>query len=133
MENENLGYPTFSECMKRVRAIDDTLHILGGKWKVILIAHLCYKPMRYSELLKDLNGIAGKVLSRELKDLEMNGLIIREVSETQPVTVTYKLSQYGKTLKELTDSLADWGLQHRARIFNAEKFEKPVEAVLPER
>ena len=64
MENEHSGYPTFSDCMKRVRAIEDTLYILGGKWKVIIIAHLCFKPMRYSELLKDLNGIAGKVLSR---------------------------------------------------------------------
>ncbi|RFM30784.1 winged helix-turn-helix transcriptional regulator [Chitinophaga silvisoli] len=133
MANEHSAYPTFSECMKRVRAIEDTLYILGGKWKVIIIAHLCFKPMRYSELLKDLNGIAGKVLSRELKDLELNGLVIREVSEGQPVTVTYKLSQYGKRLKELTDSLADWGLQHRERIFNAEKFERPVEAELPAR
>ncbi len=126
MENENLGYPTFTECMRKVRAIDDTLHILSGKWKVVLLAHLCYKPMRYSELLKDLNGIAGKVLSRELKELEINGLIIREVSDGQPLAVTYTISQYGKALKELTDGLADWGLQHRERIFNADKFEKPV-------
>lgn len=126
MENENLDYPTFTECMRKVRAIDDTLHILSGKWTLVLIAHLCYKPMRYSELLKDLNGIAGKVLSRELKDLEINGLIVREVSEGQPLTVTYKISQYGQTLKELTDGLADWGLLHRERIFNADKFEKPM-------
>ncbi|WP_343670995.1 helix-turn-helix domain-containing protein [Chitinophaga sp.] len=112
--------------MRKVRAIDDTLHILSGKWKVVLLAHLCYKPMRYSELLKDLNGIAGKVLSRELKELEINGLIIREVSDGQPLAVTYTISQYGKALKELTDGLADWGLQHRERIFNADKFEKPV-------
>ncbi|WPV68005.1 helix-turn-helix domain-containing protein [Chitinophaga sp. LS1] len=112
--------------MRKVRAIDDTLHILSGKWTLVLISHLCYRPMRYSELLKDLNGIAGKVLSRALKDLEINGLIIREVSESQPLTVTYKISQYGKSLKELTDGLADWGLQHRERIFNAAKFEKPM-------
>lgn len=126
MENENLGYPTMSDCMKRVRAIDDTLHIMGGKWKSLLLAHLCYKPMRYSELLKDLNGIAGKVLSRELKDLEMNGLVIREVSDTQPLTVTYRLSQYGKSLKDLMDGLANWGLQHRERVFNASKLDQPV-------
>jgi len=126
MENENLGYPTISDCMKRVRAIDDTLHIMGGKWKSLLLAHLCYKPMRYSELLKDLNGIAGKVLSRELKDLEMNGLVIREVSDTQPLTVTYRLSQYGKSLKDLMDGLANWGLQHRERVFNASKLDQPV-------
>ena len=122
MEKLNAAYPDSSDCNKRMRAIDDTIHILSGKWKISILAHLCYKPMRYSELLKDINGIAGKVLSRELKDLEMNGLITREVSPQQPVTVTYEITTHGKSLKVLTDNIADWGLQHRDRIFNAEKY-----------
>lgn len=110
-----------SECVKKIRAIDDTMDILSGKWKISILSRLGYKPMRYSELLRDINGIAGKVLSRELKDLQMNGLIRREVSQTQPLSVTYNVTAYGLTLKSLTDSIADWGLQHRQRIIGSEK------------
>ncbi|BAV05560.1 transcriptional regulator, HxlR family [Filimonas lacunae] len=123
MQKSNSIYPGDSDCVRKVRAIDDTIHILSGKWKVAIISHLCFKQMRYSELLKDINGIAGKVLSRELKDLEMNGLIIREVTAGSPVSVTYAISEYGKTLKELTDAMAAWGLQHRERIFKLHKAE----------
>lgn len=49
----------FSECQLKIRAIDDTMELLSGKWKISIIARLCYQPMRYSELLKSLNGISG--------------------------------------------------------------------------
>jgi DNA-binding HxlR family transcriptional regulator len=77
--------------------------------------------MRYSALLKDINGISGKVLSRELKELEINDLIIREVSQSSPPAVTYRISEYGHTLGALTESIAAWGLQHRERILEAAK------------
>jgi DNA-binding HxlR family transcriptional regulator len=109
-----------SDCAKKIRAIDDTMDVLSGKWKISILARLGYKPMRYSELLRDINGIAGKVLSRELKDLETNGLISRVVSQNQPVSVTYNVTEYGLTLKTLTDGIADWGLQHRRRIVESQ-------------
>ena len=121
MEKVNLEYPAFSDCAKKIRAIDDTMDILSGKWKVSIIARLCYKPMRYSELLKDVNGISGKMLSRELQELEMNGLIDRKVASTKPLAVSYEMTAYGMSLKVLTDSIADWGLQHRDRIINTAK------------
>ncbi len=121
MEKEISDYPPFSDCAKKIRAIDDTMDILSGKWKVSILARLCYRPMRYSELLKDVNGISGKVLSRELKDLEINGLINRKVSQSKPLSVTYELSEYGTSLKDLTESIAEWGLQHRDRIINCNK------------
>jgi DNA-binding HxlR family transcriptional regulator len=103
---------------KKIRAIDDTMDVLSGKWKLSIIARLWYKPIRFSALLRDVNGISGKVLSRELKDLEMNGLIHREVTQDKPPAVIYQLSEYGISLKDLTDSIADWGLKHRERIIN---------------
>lgn len=119
MEIVNSENPPFSDCAKKIRAIDDTMDILSGKWKVPIIARLCYKPMRYSELLRDLNGISGKVLSRELQELEMNGLINRKVASTKPLAVSYEMTEYGMSLKDLTESIADWGLQHRDRIINS--------------
>jgi DNA-binding HxlR family transcriptional regulator len=119
MEQVTPSHPLSSACTQRMRALDDTLDLLSGKWKLALIARLCYQPLRYSALLREVTGISGKVLSRELQDLETNGLIVREVSASKPLTVTYSLSDTGRSLKALTDSLADWGLAHRARIMGA--------------
>ncbi len=76
--------------------------------------------MRYSDLLNKVTGISGKVLSRELKELEINQLITRTVQNTQPITVEYAITEYGATLKKLTEVLADWGFEHRKRIIGKE-------------
>ena len=108
-------------CSHKILAISDTMEILNGKWKVSIIACLCYQPMRYSELLKEVKGISGKMLSRELKDLEMNQLIERNVLNTAPVAVEYRITEYGKSLEQLTDTISDWGLNHRHRIISTMK------------
>src|SRR5690606_39285989 len=95
-------------CKHNIRAIHDALDVIGGKWKISIISCLTFYPMRYSELLREVKGISGKMLSRELKDLEMNQLISREVIDTHPITVRYKLTEYGETLKQLARTIADW-------------------------
>lgn len=104
------------ECSQAILAIHDVMDLLNGKWKVSIIAGLCYRKMRYSELLREVNGISGRMLSRELKELEMNQLITRTVLNTQPVTVEYEITEYGSTLKKLTRTIAEWGIEHRKRI-----------------
>jgi DNA-binding HxlR family transcriptional regulator len=118
MEKE---FDLIEDCSQKILAISDTMEILNGKWKMSIIACLCYKPMRYSELLKKVKGISGKVLSRELKDLEINELIQRNVLSTAPVAVEYRITDYGKSLKELTNTIADWGFIHRNRIISGMK------------
>jgi DNA-binding HxlR family transcriptional regulator len=104
------------ECGNTILAIHDAMDILSGKWKVSIIACLCFDKMRYSELLNKVTGISGKMLSRELKELEINELITRTVQNTQPVTVEYEITEYGATLKKVTQVLANWGIEHRKRI-----------------
>jgi len=104
------------ECGQTIMAIHDVMDLLNGKWKVAIIACLCFDKMRYSDLLREVRGISGKVLTRDLKDLEMNQLITRTVLNTQPVTVEYEITEYGSTLKNLTNTIAEWGLTHRKRI-----------------
>lgn len=72
--------------------------------------------MRYSDLLKEIKGISGKMLSRDLKELEVNLLITRTVLSTQPIMVEYEITEYGATLKDVTKVIADWGIKHRQRI-----------------
>lgn len=118
MEQE---FDLVKDCSQKILAIIDTMEILNGKWKMSIIACLCYKPMRYSELLKEVTGISGKMLSRELKDLEINELINRHVLNTAPVAVEYEITDYGKSLKQLTNTIADWGFIHRQRIISGMK------------
>lgn len=118
MEQE---FDLVKDCSQKILAISDTMEILNGKWKMSIIACLCYKPMRYSELLKEVKGISGKMLSRELKDLEINELIDRHVLNTAPVAVEYQITDYGKSLKQLTNTIADWGFIHRQRIISGIK------------
>jgi DNA-binding HxlR family transcriptional regulator len=120
MEQE---FDLVKDCSQKILAISDTMEILNGKWKMSIIACLCYKPMRYSELLKEVKGISGKMLSRELKDLEINELINRKVLNTAPVAVEYQITDYGKSLKQLTNTIADWGFLHRERIISGMKRE----------
>jgi DNA-binding HxlR family transcriptional regulator len=89
------------ECRKAILGVNDAMYILGGKWKIYLIAALLFGPKRYSELLRDITGISGKVLSRELKEMEVNRLVKRTVSSTQPVSVNYELTEYGESTKSI--------------------------------
>lgn len=108
--------PEVKECAQTIMAIHDVMDILNGKWKVSIMACLCFKKMRYSELLYEVKGISGKMLSRDLKELEANGLITRKILDTQPVTVEYEKTKYGATLNKVTSVIAEWGLEHRRRI-----------------
>lgn len=78
-----------------------------------IIALLCYEDFRYYELEKGLTKITPKMLSKELKGLEINGLVERKVYDSIPVKVTYKLADYGYTLIPLIIEITKWGQQHR--------------------
>ena len=107
------------ECWQRLRAINDTKDILGGKWKVMIIACLAsFGKKRYMELQRLLDGIGTKMLSKELQELETNGLITRTVMNTKPITVEYELTSYGRSLKPIIDEMALWGNQHRRKIID---------------
>ncbi|CAM4004081.1 transcriptional regulator, HxlR family [Pedobacter westerhofensis] len=96
--------------------VHDAMYVLGGKWKIYIITGLLFGPMRYSELLKNITGISGKSLSRELREMELNLLIRRTVTGTSPVTVIYELTEYGESAKSIIGVLSEWGEEHRELI-----------------
>ncbi|QMU26720.1 winged helix-turn-helix transcriptional regulator [Adhaeribacter radiodurans] len=106
-----------SKCRNRIVAIRDTLDVLNGKWKVPIIAALSFGNRSFSELELVIDGITSKMLSKELKDLEVNELVKRVEFDTKPITVEYELTEYGKTLQNVIEELAQWGIQHRKRMF----------------
>ncbi|WP_317128821.1 winged helix-turn-helix transcriptional regulator [Mucilaginibacter gracilis] len=90
--------------------------MLSGKWKIRIIGSLSFGKKRFMELIANIEGIAAKMLSKELQELELNGLVKRTVLETKPITVQYELTGYGRSLKPIIDEMAVWGKQHRKNI-----------------
>lgn len=104
------------EFSKQMMALRDALDILNGKWKIAIMCSLNFEKKRFKELQRDVDGITGKMLSKELKDLEANQLVKRTVFDTKPVSVEYALTNYGKSLEKVITELICWGESHRRRI-----------------
>lgn len=105
------------ECVLQILAIKDTMELISGKWKILIIGTLLLNgTMRFMELKKALNGIAAKKLSNDLQDLEFNKLISRDVIKSKPITVEYSITDHGRTLDNLIAELMDWGSNHRKEI-----------------
>ncbi|MCB0722222.1 MAG: helix-turn-helix transcriptional regulator [Ignavibacteriae bacterium] len=109
------------ECKKQLLPVRDSLDILNGKWKLPIIIALSFGRKRFKVIEREVKGITAKMLSKELKDLEMNKLVKRTVYDTKPVTVEYELTEYGKTLDDVIDALRDWGVKHRNKILGKPK------------
>ncbi|MES2389571.1 MAG: helix-turn-helix domain-containing protein [Bacteroidota bacterium] len=112
--------PHHGDCKRRMLPVLDALDILGGKWKLHIIAALLWDARRFGDLQKAMPGITAKMLSKELKELEVNLLVKRTVYDTMPVKVEYELTEAGHTLREVIDALSAWGTLHRERILHPE-------------
>jgi len=120
------GPPSTSECKATLNAIADALYVIGGKWKLRIIVALKEGNKRFNELHRVIGGISAKVLSTELKDLELNGFINRKVFTGTPVVVEYELSPYAETLNEVLHSLSEWGARHREKVRKSMKMQKAL-------
>lgn len=109
---------TKEQCTKSLLPIRDALDVINGKWKLHIIGSLLHGNRRFKDLQRDISGITAKMLSQELKSLELNGLVSRTVYDSAPVVVEYVLTPYGKTLQRLMDELRLWGTEHRKRMIS---------------
>lgn len=118
---------TKGECTEFIKPVRDVLEIINGKWKLPILIALAFGNKRFKELERDISGITPKMLSKELRDLEMNEMVTRTVYDTIPVTVEYALTDYGKSLDDVIGSLRDWGKKHRNRRFKKENLEQETQ------
>ena len=117
IENKTESF-TPTECKRFILPVRDVIDIIGGKWRLPIIIALSFKIHRFKELERQIEGITPRMLSKELKELEINGLVNRQVFDTTPVTVQYGLTDYGKSLDKVIETMREWGLTHRNKITN---------------
>ena len=121
LSSKNKAAHNSTECKQSLGAVKDALYALNGKWKLPIIIALSEGPLRFKELQRKIETITPKILSKELKELELNEFVERTVYATSPVTVEYKLTPYSGTLEKVIEELRKWGLQHREYIFAKSK------------
>ena len=94
-----------------------TTRIMGGRWKARLVWALTrQEPLRFSELRKACPPISDRILTKELRELESWGLIVRKDYEVVPLRTDYCRTELGRSLEPLMAAMADWGLKHRGQI-----------------
>jgi DNA-binding HxlR family transcriptional regulator len=108
----------FKACpLQYVIHINDTLNVISGKWKLPIIGSVLFGKKRFTEIQRNIPKITPRMLSKELKELELNGMIIRKVYDSTPVTVEYELSESGKSITGVVDKMIEWGIEHRSSVF----------------
>lgn len=102
-----------------VLALTDTLNVMNGKWKLPIIASLLHGKIRFKDLQENIDKITPRMLSKELKELELNGIIERKVYDQTPVLIEYILTASGKSITSVIDSMIDWGMIHRTEAIKS--------------
>lgn len=94
-----------------------TVQLIGNKWKLLIIRNLLRSPQRFNELMKGVPGISQKVLTDNLRAMERDGIINREVFAEVPPKVIYSLSELGNSLRPVINAMADWGEDYKKELF----------------
>jgi len=92
--------------------VQASINVLSGKWKVQILWHLSFGPRRFAQIRRRLPQISEKVLTEQLRQLESDGVIARQVAPSIPPQVTYSLNREGEKLVPLMESLCSWGSAH---------------------
>ena len=98
------------------QALQDTLYVLGGKWKLPIINSICNGNKRFREIERSIPGITTRMLSKELKNMELNNLVKRDVFPGPPVVVEYGSTDYCRSFGPVIMAMIEWGIKHRAQI-----------------
>ncbi|RLQ92404.1 winged helix-turn-helix transcriptional regulator [Falsibacillus albus] len=109
MGNRLNGFGACSAEVRNACPVEMTLHVIGGKWKGIIISILSEKPVRFNELRRLIPGISQRMLTLQLRDLEGDGIIERQIEDSVPMKVEYSLSEQGKRLSPIIDYMKEWG------------------------
>ena len=111
MKPQEFGQAKIEQDNKPSCPVESTLAAIGGRWKVLILRELFYGVRRFGELHRALHGITQKMLTQQLRELEQDGLVYRQVYQQIPPKVEYSLTPLGNTLKPVLDEMHKWGVQ----------------------
>ena len=92
--------------------VEAALAVVGGRWKPVILYRLGMGPMRFGELRRAMPRVTQKMLTQQLRELERDDIVAREIHPVVPPKVVYSLTKYGKTLKPMMAAMCDWGKKH---------------------
>ena len=113
-----MGYAGSMNASKRAThtcAVTTTVDVIGGKWKTVALYHLLKQPVRFAELQRKLPGVTQRMLTLQLRELEADGLVHREVYPQVPPKVEYSLTELGQSLEPIIRAMLAWGEAYQAR------------------
>ena len=93
-------------------AVENTLKVIGGRWKVLILRELFQDTRRFGQLHRALRGITQKMLTQQLREMEADGIVHREVYLQVPPKVEYSLTPLGESLKPIIEAMHEWGIKH---------------------
>lgn len=96
--------------------VEATLDVIGGKWKAIILYKMLEHPVRFNELKRQLPAITQRMLTLQLRELEADGIVHREIYKQIPPRVEYSLTEFGKTLEPILMAMLAWGGLYTDRI-----------------
>ncbi|MCF0070954.1 helix-turn-helix transcriptional regulator [Dyadobacter sp. CY261] len=101
------------ECREMILPVRDALDVISGKWKISILIAMSLGHKRFMELQNSIPNITPRMLSKELKELEMNLLVERKVYDSFPSIIEYERTNHARTLEPLIEELRRWGEYHR--------------------
>lgn len=107
-------------CTRSLSSTEDAIYVLGGKWTLRIMIAILNGHTRFNDIQRRVLGISARVLSAELKKLELNLLIERNVIvDAKPVIVEYNQSDYSRSIRPVIQALSEWGATHKIKISNS--------------
>ncbi len=97
-------------------AIEKGMRLIGGKWTGSILYHLKDEPVRFNDLTRMLGGASKKMVDQRLKELESRGMVAREVVSDRPVTVTYQLTDFGRSALTILENIKNWSVEQQVEL-----------------
>lgn len=89
--------------------LTNAMNVIGGKWKIVILGHLLKKEKRFGELNRAIQGVTQKMLTQQLRELEKDGIVHREIYKEIPPKVEYSLTDFGRSLEPIVNQLWAFG------------------------
>ena len=106
----------YTDCQRKIGPIRDVIDMIGSKWKLDIIMAISCDTPRFNELERQIEGITPRMLSKELKDLELNRLVKREKLSPDSNIIKYTLTEHGWSLQSVLTVMFNWGIEYRKKI-----------------